>query len=153
MITKESIEEYIGLNDEPCKQVFAMRDKLIEEKLTLIEAVLAACLDELSRAKFPLGEAQWESHLRAEPLPLDKTQWTSHSLENWEIVDLMERMFDVMDSAILKIGAQLFSFFCSGALSIPFDSMDGLSYSRLPKREKESVTEGLILVALWKEAN
>jgi len=137
MINKESIEEYAGLRNERCKEVFAMRDKLIKEKLTLLEAILSACLGELSR--------QWL-------LPLDKTQWTSHLLENWEICDLMERIYDVMDSPILKIGTQLFSFFCSGALSIPFDSMDALSYSRLPKREKESVTEGLLLVALWKEA-
>ena len=153
MITKKSIEEYAGFRDRPCKEVFAMRENLIKEELRLLVGpVLTACFDELSRTKIPLDKTQWGSHLRAKPFPLDKTQWASHLLEIWEIDDLIERIDDVMDSTILKIGTQLFYLFSSGVLDIPFDSTDAYSYWRLPKREKESVTEGLILVGLWKEA-
>jgi len=135
MITKTSIEEYAELRDERCKEVFAMRDKLIEEKLTLIEAVLAACFDML--AKF-------------EPLPLDKTQWTSHLLENEEIYGLMERIIDTTSRR--SIGNQVLSFFFGGAVNAVFDSLSGLNYARLSRKEKQGFIEGFLLVGLWKEA-
>ena len=137
MITKQSIEEYAELRDERCKEVFAMRDKLIKEKLTLIETTLSVCLDELSGA---------------EPLPLDKSQWASHLLESGEIYNLMERISDAMNNKRLKVGLQVVSFFFGGAINALVDSASGLNYSGLPKKEKESFIEGLILVALWKEA-
>jgi len=137
MITKTSIEEYAELRNERCKEIFAMRDKLIKEKSTLLESVLSACLVVLSRT---------------EPLPIDKPQWTSHLLNNEEIYGLMERLIDAIKSKSSSIGSQVLSFFFGGAIYSVFDSMSGLNYSGLSKEEKRSVTEGLLLVALWKEA-
>jgi len=137
MITKESIEEYIEFRDERCKEVFAMRDKLIKERLMILESTLAACLNELSKS---------------EPLPLDKTQRASHLLESGEIYNLMERISDAMNNKGLRVGIQVVYFFFGGAINALFDSASGLNYSGLPKKEKASFLEGLILVALWKEA-